>query len=75
MSKEKQPSLVKLGENIREYREAKGISQEDLALEAGLDRTYVGGVERGERNPTVLSLLKLARPLGVDLRSFVSGVE
>jgi len=72
MSKEKQPSLVKLGENIREYREAKGISQEDLALEAGLDRTYVGGVER---NPTVLSLLKLARPLGVDLRSFVSGVE
>jgi len=71
----KESSLIQLGENIRSIREKIGVSQEDLALEAGLDRTYVGGVERGERNPTVLSLLKIAKALRVDLTVIVKEVK
>lgn len=54
-----------VGEAIRRIRERKGLSQEELAHRAGVHRTYVGGVERGERNPTVESLKKIADGLGV----------
>lgn len=54
-----------VGKNVRQYREAKGLSQEQLAFEADLHRTYVSGVERGIRNPTVLIVAKLATALGV----------
>ncbi|MDB4659167.1 helix-turn-helix domain-containing protein [Akkermansiaceae bacterium] len=74
MDQDKHPALVQLGRNIRNYREEKGISQEELAHEAGLDRTYVGGAERGERNLTVLSLMKISKPLKVDLADLVDGV-
>lgn len=72
---DKDPSLVKLGQNIRKIREARDLSQEDLALQADLDRTYVGGVERGERNITVLSALKLCKSLRCDLTELVVGVS
>ena len=55
-----------VGKNLRHLRQAKGWSQEDLALTAGLDRTYVSGVERGIRNPTVLVLSQLASALQVE---------
>ncbi len=62
-----------LGAAIRRARAERGMSQEQLALEAGLDRTYVGGIERGERNPSYANLLKLAAcldaPLSVIIRS------
>ncbi len=74
MNSDKHPALLQLGRNIRAYREEKGISQEELAHEAGLDRTYVGGAERGERNLTVLSLMKIATPLNVDLEDLVDGL-
>ena len=45
-----------IGYNIRSLRENQGFSQESFALKAGLDRTYVGGVERGERNLSVINL-------------------
>lgn len=55
-----------VGKNVRFFRELRGISQEQLAFEADLHRTYVSGVERGIRNPTVLIVAKLADALGVD---------
>lgn len=55
-----------VGEAIRLIREQKGLSQEELAHRSGIHRTYVGGVERGERNPTVESLKKIADGLGVE---------
>jgi len=51
--------------NLRRLRKAAGLSQEELAHRAGLDRTYVSGVERGVRNPTVLVLQDLAGVLAV----------
>lgn len=51
--------------NVRRLRVAKGLSQEALAAEAELDRTYVSGLERGVGNPTVAVLERLARVLGV----------
>lgn len=53
-----------VGQNLRRLRKAAGLSQEELAHRAGIDRTYVSGVERGIRNPTVLILQDLANVLG-----------
>ena len=53
----------RFGERIRALRLAKGWSQEDLAERAGMDRTYVGGIERGRRNPTLKNVAALARAL------------
>jgi transcriptional regulator with XRE-family HTH domain len=58
----------RFGSRIRELRKQKGLSQESLALACNLDRTYVGSVERGERNVSLLNIHKLARALGVDVR-------
>lgn len=56
-----------LGAAVRHHRELMRLSQEDLAERAGLDRTYISGVERGRRNPTVQVLQCLAQALGIDL--------
>ena len=55
-----------VGKNVRLARQAIGLTQEQLALEAGLDLTYVGGIERGRRNPTVIALAKIAAALRVE---------
>ncbi len=57
---------------IRALRTEAGISQEELAERSGLHRTYIGGVERGERNITLLSLQKIADALGVTPSSLLS---
>lgn len=54
-----------LGACVREYRTKAAISQEELADRAELDRTYISAVERGLRNPTVKSLLRIARALSI----------
>jgi transcriptional regulator with XRE-family HTH domain len=59
------PEHVALGRAIRELREGIGISQETLAARSGLHRTYIGGIERGERNLSYANLLKVASALRV----------
>lgn len=61
-----------LGSRVKRLREAKGLSQEALAHNADVHRTYVSGVERGVRNPTVTVLEKLAGGLGVTLAELVT---
>ena len=57
--------LRRFGAAVRAQREARGLSQEELGFEADLDRTYVSGVERGVRNPTVVTIFALAQALRV----------
>lgn len=67
--------LVQLGENLRQLRLRKGLSQERLAELASLHRTYVGGIERGERNVSTENLVKLARALGVKPADLLKGLS
>ena len=53
------------GDAVREARENPGFSQEELGFEAEIDRTYISGVERGVRNPTLVTMLRICRALGV----------
>ncbi len=57
------PVLVALGDAIRRVRVGTGLSQEALAVDADLDRSYMGGVERGEHNLTVMNIAKIADAL------------
>jgi transcriptional regulator with XRE-family HTH domain len=54
----------RVGANVKRLREAKGLSQEELAFDAEMHRTYVSGIERGKRNPTVTVVERLAAALG-----------
>lgn len=65
--RKKHLALIKLGSQIRELRKAKGFSQESFAAEVGLDRTYMGGVERGERNVAALNLIQIAKCLNIEV--------
>ncbi|WP_254778461.1 helix-turn-helix domain-containing protein [Aliiroseovarius crassostreae] len=53
------------GKRLRELRKAQGYSQEGFALTVELDRTYIGGIERGERNPGLKTILRIAEALNV----------
>lgn len=55
------------GVSIRRLRERKSVSQEQLAHDSKLDRSYIGGIERGERNPSLIALTKIANGLGIPL--------
>lgn len=61
------------GERVRELRKKKGISQEELALACDLDRTYIGGVERGERNISLINIHIIATALGVPAKELLNG--
>lgn len=56
------------GERLRTLRKQKGLAQETLALSCNLDRTYIGGVERGERNISLINMVKLSEALSVSTR-------
>lgn len=58
------------GDRLREIRLKKGVSQEALALEADLHRTYVSSVERGERNVSIVNIARIAAALDVPIRDF-----
>lgn len=62
----------RVGLNVKRLREASGRSQEEFAFDAGMHRTYVSGIERGVRNPTVTVLEKLAIALKVTLAELVA---
>jgi transcriptional regulator with XRE-family HTH domain len=60
-----QEGLIRFGKRVRNLRERAGLSQEALAERAGIHRTYVGGVERGERNLGLKNVFRVAEALGV----------
>jgi transcriptional regulator with XRE-family HTH domain len=70
----KHTSLQLLGHRIREARKFKGLSQEDLALKSNTDTSYIGGVERGQRNPSFKKLCAIAKTLGRDVGSLTRGL-
>jgi transcriptional regulator with XRE-family HTH domain len=67
--------LRNLGDAIRRSRAARGLSQEALAVDAGLDRSYVGGIERGEHNITVMNLKKISVALGVNMSALLAAAS
>ena len=63
----KNRKLALLGQQIRRLREEKGLSQEEFAGLADIDRAYYGGIERGERNVAAINIVKIADALGVEI--------
>ncbi len=70
----KNPTLLKVGKNLRKARESRGWSQEEMAARCGVHRTYVGSVERGEYNVTVLTLKKMTKTLGISIGDSLRGI-
>ena len=68
-------TIKKLGLKIRQMREAAALSQESLAEKANLDVTYVSGIERGLRNPSVLTLLALAEGLNTTASKLLEDIS
>lgn len=66
---------VALGVALRQLRVERGLSQEELGHLSGLDRTYVGGIERGERNPSFANLARLATGVGVRTSELIARCE
>ena len=66
---------VSFGQEVRRLRLAQGMSQEALAAKAGLDRTYVSGVERGVRNVSLKNIQVLAGALGMSVASLMKGID
>lgn len=72
---QRSPNHLALGEAVRRRRLEIGLSQEELGLESGIHRTYVGGVERGERNISLANLMRLASVLQTRPSSLLSVAE
>jgi transcriptional regulator with XRE-family HTH domain len=69
------PDIPKrFGVRIRELRTAKGFSQETFAAHCGLDRTYVGGIERGERNVSIRNIEVIAKALNLTISELLKGL-
>ncbi len=67
--------LKQFGSNVRKLRKSKHLSQEKLGEISGLDRTYIGGIERGERNLTLINIVRLAKALEVQPLQLFEGVD
>jgi transcriptional regulator with XRE-family HTH domain len=61
-----------VGRNVRKIRQQRRMTQEKLAFEAEIDLTYVGGIERGKRNPSLLVLARIAEALSVPLAKLLA---
>jgi len=69
------PVLAALGHSVRQRREERALTQEKLAEKAGLDPTYISGIERGLRNPGIKNVAKLAKALGFTTSDLCQGVD
>ncbi|MDE1943833.1 MAG: helix-turn-helix transcriptional regulator [Betaproteobacteria bacterium] len=71
------PGLLRsiVATNVRRYRQARGLSQQDFAHEIEMDRTYYGGVERGERNVSIDNIERIATGLGISPHLLLLGPE
>ncbi len=69
------PALVSIGKTIRQIRVELNLSQEALANDAGIDRSYMGGVERGEHNLTLISLQKICNSLHISISNLLERAE
>lgn len=69
--KSKKKILIKFGEMVRKIRLEKGLSQEQLAGKANLHRTYIGMIERAEKNITLINIEKLSIALNVDIKELI----
>lgn len=67
--------LQKFGDRVRTLRKAKTLSQEQLAELTGLHRTYIGGIERGERNVSLMNIVRLANALEVSPSDLLQGIQ
>lgn len=63
--------LKQFGEKVRSFRKEKGWSQEELAKRAGLHRTYIGSIERSERNVSLINIEKIAKALNTKISSLI----
>ncbi|QUV81306.1 helix-turn-helix transcriptional regulator [Chloracidobacterium sp. D] len=70
----RQDILVRFGARVRELRLSKGYSQESFAAKCGLDRTYIGGIERGERNLALRNIENIAKALDMSLSELMRGL-
>ena len=68
----KEKILIQFGERVRELRKEKGLSQEQLAYKANLHRTYIGMIERAEKNITLSNIQKIAIALNIELKDIFS---
>ncbi len=67
--------LTKFGKNLRKMRLSRGISQEDMALDIGFDRTYISLLERGKRNPSLITICRLIAFLKTDINQLFNDCE
>jgi len=75
VAKPRSPAHLAYGRALRQLRMERGLSQERLAHLAGLDRTYVSGIERGERNPSLTNILKLTDVLQIRMSELAALAE
>lgn len=66
---------VALGRAVRDFRRRVGMSQEELGFRSGMHRTYVGGIERGERNPSWINIVKIAQALAIEPAELVARAQ
>ena len=63
------------GGNLRSARKASNLSQEELADKCGLDRSYIGSVERGERNVTLFNIFRISQSIGLSSSKLLEGID
>jgi DNA-binding XRE family transcriptional regulator len=73
--KQKVPELVLFGESVRRHRKALGYSQEAFGDACGIDRSYMGGIERGEHNLALINILKIIAALGLQPSEFFQALD